>query len=54
MEKALSYIPLNWDLMKNPANWIIIFLMVALASAGLALIISTISAGPADNGEIGE
>lgn len=54
MEKALSYIPINWELAKNPANWIIVFLMVALASAGLALIISTISAGPASSGEVGE
>lgn len=34
----MDKIPLNFTLMKNPYNWIIITLMVAIAGAGLLLI----------------
>ncbi len=40
LEKIKNVIPVNWVLLKNPANWIIVFLMVAIAGAGLAVIIS--------------
>jgi hypothetical protein len=51
MEKILSYIPLNWELMKNPVNWVIIFLMVTLAGMALAAIMSQ-RGDATDNGEV--
>lgn len=38
MDKIKGLIPLNWELLGNPVNWIIVFLMLALAGVGLALI----------------
>lgn len=40
MEKFLSYLPLNYGLLKNPVNWVIVFLMIAIAGVALALILS--------------
>jgi len=37
--KIKGALPLNWPLLGNPVNWIVVFLMVAIAGAGLALII---------------
>ena len=31
-------IPLNWALMANPINWVIVWVMVAIAGYGIALI----------------
>lgn len=50
MGELLSKLPVNWDLLKNPANWIIVFLMVALAVAGLAVVM-TASNNPAATGD---
>lgn len=53
MEKIISYIPLNWELMKNPYNWVIIALMIALAGVGLLLIMKSTAANEAsDIGEV--
>jgi hypothetical protein len=30
-----NWVPLNWDIMRHPVNWIIVFLMVVIA--GIAL-----------------
>ncbi len=38
-----DYIPLNFELMKNPINWVIIFLMVALAGTALVYILQSFS-----------
>lgn len=38
LEKVKGFLPLNFELLKNPVNWIIVFLMLALAGVGLALI----------------
>lgn len=40
----LKKLPINWPLMANPVNWIIIWLMLALASVMLALITSSLDA----------
>lgn len=29
---------LNWELLRNPYNWIVVFLMVTMAVAGLTLL----------------
>jgi hypothetical protein len=42
MEK---YIPLNFDLMKNPLNWVIMFLMVVIAGIGAGYIASHVNTG---------
>lgn len=52
MEKIISYIPLNWELMKNPVNWVIIFLMITLAGMALATIMSHSQGDATDNGEV--
>lgn len=49
MEAVRKYLPLNFALMANPVNWVIITLMVALAGLGLALIFDGQTAGD-DNG----
>lgn len=38
VETIKGYIPLNWPLLLNPVNWVIVFLMLALAGVSLALI----------------
>lgn len=40
LTKVKALLPLNWALLGNPVNWIIVFLMVAIAGAGLALVIT--------------
>lgn len=49
LNKVAGYIPLNFQLLANPVNWIIVFLMLALAGVGLALIASSTG----DNNSIG-
>ena len=39
-ESVKNAIPVNWELLKNPINWIIVFLMVAIAGFGVGLIYS--------------
>lgn len=39
-ESVKNAIPVNWELLKNPINWIIVFLMVAIAGFGIGLIYS--------------
>jgi hypothetical protein len=41
MEKIKSFIPLNFVLLENPINWVIVTLMVLLAGMALAHIFST-------------
>lgn len=38
IEKIKAWVPLNFALISNPANWIIVFLMVAIAGVGIAFI----------------
>lgn len=40
IKSVLNALPINWTLIKNPVNWIIVFLMVAIAGAGIAVIFS--------------
>lgn len=40
----MEKIPLNFDLLKEPANWIILTLMVTIVALGLALIFHSPSA----------
>ena len=40
MDKLRSFIPLNFDLMANPVNWVIVTLMVLLAGFAMAHIFS--------------
>lgn len=38
IERLRSYMPLNFDLMGNPVNWVIVFLMIAVAGLAVNLI----------------
>lgn len=38
METIKNTLPLNWGLMSNPVNWVIIILMILIAGFSLALI----------------
>lgn len=38
IEGIKNALPINWNLIKNPVNWITVFLMVAIAGAGIAMI----------------
>lgn len=38
MEGVKAFIPLNFALMANPVNWVIITLMVSIAGLGMAYI----------------
>jgi len=31
-------LPVNWELMKNPVNWVIILLMILIAGLSISLI----------------
>jgi hypothetical protein len=51
LEKVKAAIPVNWVLLKNPINWIIVFLMVAIAGAAIGVIyVSTTGASEDNNG----
>jgi hypothetical protein len=30
--------PINWGLISNPANWLVVFLMLAIASIGITAV----------------
>lgn len=38
MEKIKNLIPVNWDLVSNPVNWLTIVLMVLIGGMALALV----------------
>lgn len=38
---------LNWELAKNPLNWVIILLMLALAGVGGSILLAYLGVGPA-------
>lgn len=38
IEKIRAYTPLNFELMANPVNWVIVVLMVAIAGLALSLL----------------
>lgn len=46
METLKSYLPLNFNLLSNPVNWVIVFLMVAIAGVALAAIFSGRNVNP--------
>lgn len=37
----MKYIPINFDLIRNPYNWVVIVLMVTIAGLALHLIFSS-------------
>lgn len=39
----MEFIPLNFDLLKNPLNWVVMFLMVAIAGIGASYIASHVN-----------
>lgn len=41
LDKVAKFLPLNFQLLGNPVNWIIVFLMLALAGMMLGTILST-------------
>lgn len=43
LEEIRAKIPINWELVKNPTNWAIVFLMIAFA--GLAIKFISMQAG---------
>lgn len=42
----MDKIPLNFDLLKEPANWVIVTLMFAIVALGLAMIFHVQPVGP--------
>jgi hypothetical protein len=52
VEKIKTFIPLNFELMANPVNWIIITLMVLLAGIAMAHIFSTVPQDTQNNNNI--
>jgi len=41
----MKWVPLNIELMRNPLNWLIVGLMVMIATLGISLIFPTGHAG---------
>lgn len=41
--EVTKYIPINWRLIKHPANWAIVFLMVVIAGFAIELIYNYIN-----------
>lgn len=42
LDKIKGYIPLNFAIMRNPVNWVIVILMIAIAGLGLSVILNPI------------
>ena len=42
----LDYLPLNFQMMRHPYNWIVLILMVSIAGFGLALVFPSVAASP--------
>jgi hypothetical protein len=38
LDKIIDHIPINWGLIKNPYNWAVVTLMVAIGGITLGLI----------------
>lgn len=38
LDRVKSYTPLNFELIENPINWVIVFLMVLFAGLAVSLI----------------
>lgn len=38
MDAVKNAIPLNWELIANPINWVIVVLMIVIAGAALTVI----------------
>ena len=47
--KIQKYIPLNFNYLANPVNWLIVALIVALGGVAIAAIISSTNASPAQD-----
>lgn len=41
MDKLKSILPLNFAILSNPINWVIVFLMIAIAALGFAYIMQS-------------
>jgi hypothetical protein len=41
MNNLLEKIPVNWDIVRNPVNWLVIGLMVAIAALALHTILKS-------------
>jgi hypothetical protein len=41
---------INWSLLSNPANWLIVFLMLALGAVGITIIHKSLSGSITDAG----
>lgn len=44
----MKFIPINWELIRNPYNWLVIGLMVAILGLGLHLVFSSASLPTSD------
>lgn len=42
-------LPINWNLIANPVNWVVVFLMVALAGAAFVAIPALTGAANQEN-----
>jgi hypothetical protein len=42
----MNFIPINWELIGNPYNWLVVVLMIALAGLALAAIFPQVAQGP--------
>lgn len=38
IEKIKQYAPINFELASNPLNWVVVFLMVAIAGLAISLV----------------
>lgn len=39
LAKLKAALPLNWEIIGNPVNWVVVILMLAFAGVALALIV---------------
>ncbi len=40
MDRLKGFIPLNFEIMSHPANWVVLLLMVYIAGLGLSLLVN--------------
>lgn len=43
----MDWVPVNWGLLKNPINWVIVILMITIAAFGLSVLLGGVK--PAGN-----
>lgn len=45
----MEWVPINWGLIRNPLNWLVIILMILIAGIGFDVLARALSSDPHNN-----